>query len=568
MKPTPQAKPQTYDAIVVGSGITGGWAAKELAERGLSTLVLERGRYVEHAKDYTTEHTPAWEFHFRGHGDRKLYEAEYSVQSQCYAFGEATRQFFVNDKENPYQHDADKPFSWIRGYHLGGRSLMWGRQCYRWSDLDFEANARDGFGVDWPIRYQDIAPWYDYVETFVGISGQTERIPQLPDGKFLPPMEMNCAERAVKEHIDKNFPDRIMTIGRVAVLTREHNGRAECHFCGPCERGCSTGSYFCSLSATLPAAQATGKLTIRANSIVHSVIYDEKKDKAVGVRVIDTKTNKSLEFYGRVIFLCASTLGSTQILLHSSTPRFSNGLANSSGALGHYLMDHTYQIGAYGEMPGFEHEYYHGYRPNGIYIARFRNVKDQHPDYVRGFAYQGGALRTGWERGVSTPGLGVEFKRALREPGPWRMRLSGFGECLPRYENYVELDRSKTDKWGIPQLKIHCTWGENEKKMRGDIAGCAAEMLEAAGVKNVETFNNTDAPPGLCIHELGTARMGREPKTSVLNAYCQAHDVPNLFVTDGAAMASSACQNPSITYMALTARACDYAVKEMKRGNL
>ena len=559
---------QTYDAIVVGSGIAGGWAAKELTERGLKTLVLERGRYVEHATDYVTEHAPAWEFKFRGGGDRKLYEAEYPVQSQCYAFGEATRQFFVNDKQNPYAHEADKPFSWIRGYHLGGRSLMWGRQCYRWSDLDFEANSRDGFGTDWPIRYQDLAPWYDYVETFVGISGQTERIPHLPDGKFLPPMEMNCAERAVKEHIDKNFSDRIMTIGRVAVLTREHNGRAECHYCGPCERGCSTGSYFCSLSATLPAAQATGKLTIRANSIVHSVIYDEKKDKAVGVRVIDAATNQAAEFYGRVIFLCASTLGSTQILLHSSTPRFSSGLANSSGALGHYLMDHTYQVGASGDIAGFEHEYYHGYRPNGIYVARFRNVKEQRQDYVRGFAYQGGALRTGWERGAGTPGLGAEFKHALREAGPWRMRFSAFGECLPRYENYVELERTKADKWGIPLLKIHCTWGENEKNMRGDMAGCAAEMLEAAGAKDVTIFNNADVPPGLCIHEMGTARMGRDPKTSVLNAYNQCHDVPNLFVTDGAAMASSACQNPSITYMALTARACDHAVKEMKRGNL
>ncbi|MGH7453042.1 MAG: GMC oxidoreductase [bacterium] len=562
-------KKKIYDAIVVGSGITGGWAAKELAQKGLKTLVLERGRYVEHGKDYITEDLSAAEFHFRGFGDRKLFEAEYAIQSQCYAFGEATQHFFVNDKKHAYLHDPDKPFSWIRGYHLGGRSLMWGRQCYRWSDLDFEANARDGFGVDWPIRYKDIAPWYDYVESFAGISGQAEGIPQLPDGKFLPPMEMNCAELHVKAHIEKSFPGRKMTIGRVAVLTQPHHGRERCHYCGPCHRGCSVGAYFSSLSSTLPAARATGNLTIRCNSIVHSIIYDEKKDRAIGVRIIDAESKEALEIYGRIIFLCASTLGSTQILLNTKTPRFPNGLANSSGALGHYLMDHPYQAGAAGEISGFDDKYYSGNRPNGVYIPRFRNVdeKSKHPDFLRGYGCQAGASRSGWHRGSSMLGFGAEFKRALQQPGPWRMWIGGWGEHLPRYENYAELDPQLKDEWGIPLLKIHCAWSDNEQKMRQDMAVSAAVMLEACGAKDINAFVENN-PPGLCIHEMGTARMGRDPKTSVLNGYCQAHDVPNLFVTDGSVMASSACQNPSITYMALTARACDYAVKEMKRGNL
>jgi choline dehydrogenase-like flavoprotein len=560
---------QEYDAIVIGSGIAGGWAAKELTERGLKTLVLERGRHVEHGKDYITEDKGDWEFRFRGMGERKLYEAEYPVQSQCYAFGEATRQFFVNDKEHPYTHDADKPFSWIRGYHLGGRSLTWGRQCYRWSDLDFEANSRDGFGVDWPIRYKDIAPWYDHVESFAGISGSAEGIPHLPDGKFLPPMEMNCVEVYVKKQIEKNFSGRTMIIGRVAVLTVPHLGRAACHYCGPCQRGCSNGSYFSSLCATLPAAQATGNLTIRSNSVVHSIIYDENKDKAVGARVIDTQTKELLEFYGRVIFLCASTLASTQILLNSSAPRFSTGLANSSGALGHYLMDHPYLAGASGEIEGFEEKYYSGNRPNGTYIPRFRNLdkKTRHPDFLRGYGCQTGASRRGWTRGLYEPGLGADFKRMLRKPGEWEMWIGGWGEHLPRFENYLELDPVQKDAWGMPVLKIHCAWSDNEDKMRQDMAISAAEMLEACGAKSIRTFVAPD-PPGFCIHEMGTARMGRDPKTSVLNAFNQCHDVPNLFVTDGAAMASSACQNPSITYMALTARACEYAVRLMKRNEI
>ena len=560
---------ETYDAIVVGSGITGGWAAKELTEKGLKTLVLERGRYVEHGKDYITEHKAPWQFKYRGRGERQLYEDEYAVQRQCYAFGEATKHFFVNDRENPYTHDPDKPFTWIRGYHLGGRSLMWGRQCYRWSDLDFEANARDGFGVDWPLRYADIAPWYDYVEAFAGISGQAEGLPQLPDGRFLPPMPMNCAEAHIKAGLEEAFPDRRMTIGRVAVLTQPHNGRGPCHYCGPCERGCSVGGYFSSLSATLPAALATGNLTIRCDSIAHSLLYDEDRDRVTGVRVVDAHTRDVVEYYGRIVFLCASTLGSAQVLLNTKTPRFPTGLGNSSGALGHYLMDHPFEAGANAEVPAPTNRYTYGNRPNGIYVARFRNLdaKTRHPDFLRGYGYQGGAYRTSWGRGNQMRGFGADFKHALRDPGPWTMWLGGWGEMLPRYENYVELDPDVTDAWGIPALKIHCAWSDNEDKMRRQIAVDAAEMLEAAGCTNIEPFVGEN-PPGLCIHEMGTARMGRDPKTSVLNAHNQMHDVPNVFVTDGACMASSACQNPSITYMALTARAADYAVAEMKRGNL
>ncbi len=558
-----------YDAIVVGSGMSGGWAAKELCEKGLKVLVLERGYAIEHGK-YPTEFKQPWEFEHRGRGDRPLYESEYPIQSQCYAFGEATQHLFVNDAQHPYLNPEDQPFRWIRGYHLGGRSLMWARQCYRWSDLDFEANAKDGHGVDWPIRYRDIAPWYSYVERFVGISGSQENLPQLPDGEFLPPMEMNCAEQFLREGIERAFPGRRMIIGRVANLSRAHEGRGPCQYRNQCQRGCSFGGYFSSLSATLPAAQRTGNLTVVTDAIVHSVIYDEQRDRASGVRVIDRNTREDREYFGRLVFLCASTLGSTQIMLNSKSQRFPNGIANSSGALGHYLMDHPFNAGANAEIPGFEDRYEYGRRPNGVYIPRFRNLRGPDSDrlgFLRGYAYQGGASRNGWGRGAWSPGLGTELKQAMREPGSWNMWMGGYGEQLPRYENYVDLDSSQTDAWGIPLLRIHCSWTDNERKMLDDAANQAAEMLEAAGARNIRSYNDI-APPGFCIHEMGTARMGRDPKTSVLNAYNQAHDVPNLFVTDGACMASTACQNPSITYMALTARAADYAVQELNRRNL
>jgi choline dehydrogenase-like flavoprotein len=561
---------KTYDAIVVGSGITGGFAAKELCEKGLKTLVLERGPNVVHGDDYVGEHKAPWELPMRGRGDRDLYADEYAVQSTCYAFGPASKQFFVNDKKYAYKHDADKEFRWIRGYHLGGRSLTWGRQCYRWSNLDFEANARDGFGVDWPIRYADIAPWYDYVERFVGISGQAEGLSQAPDGQFLPPMELNVVEKAMRERIQTAFPERLLTIGRVAVLTETHNGRAPCHYCGPCHRGCSTGSYFSSLSATLPAALATGNLEIRTDSIVHSVIYDNDTGRATGVRVVDANTKEDIEISARVVFLCASTLGSTYIMLNSKSSRFSEGLANSSGALGHYLMDHHYGLGSSGVMHDFDDRYTSGNRPNGIYVPRYRNLDERTrmSGFLRGYGIQGGADRESWHDQAMRPGLGEDLKSRLRSPGPWKAGLYCWGEMLPEYDNHIELS-DEVDEWGLPVMKINCTFRDNELEMRKDMLVSTAEMLDASGATDIESNDNIEnSPPGLCIHEMGTARMGRDPKTSVLNGWNQCHDVSNVFVTDGASMASSACQNPSITYMALTARACDYAVEEMKRGNI
>ena len=566
-------KADDYDAIVVGSGISGGWAAKELTEKGLRVLVIERGRNVVHGKDYITEHKPNWEFplHDRRINPEVQGSEDYPVQARTGQFRESNKHFFMKDTKNPYVED--KPFTWIQGDQVGGKSLIWGRQVYRWSDLDFEANLRDGIAVDWPIRYADIAPWYSYVEKHIGVSGEKLGLPHLPDGEFLPPMEMNAGEKFVKRGIERSFKDRHFTIGRVAILTQNHKGRAACHYCGPCERGCSTGSYFSSQSSTLPAAQKTGRLTIIPDSVVHSLVYDDAKNRVTGVRVIDANTKEQREYRARIVFLNASTLGSTRILLNSKSARFPNGLANSSGVLGQNLMDHHFMAGARGEIPGLREHYYQGNRPNGIYIPRFRNLGDEktkRSDYIRGFGYQGGASRSGWGRGGSAPGFGVQLKRRLREPGDWSMGMTAFAECLPRAENAVTLSE-ETDEYGIPKLRINCAWGPNELAMRKDMADSAAEMLEAAGVKNVSTYDllkpdGLGAEPGLGIHEMGTARMGRDPKTSVLNAHNQAHDVPNLFVTDGSAMTSASCVNPSITYMALTARACDYAVNQMKAG--
>lgn len=559
----------TYDALIVGSGITGGWAAKELTEKGLNVLVLEAGRTIVPEKDYV-EHVPVWELKYRGWDERPQRQQKQYVQRECYyACDEYSHHFFVNDQENPYTNVPGTKFSWIRGRQVGGKSITWGRQSYRWSDLDFEANLREGIAVDWPIRYADIAPWYDYVEEFAGISGQAENLPQLPDGKFLPPMEMTCVELDVRSALEKHFDDRIMTIGRSAVLTKVHKGRAACHYCGVCHRGCITQSYFSSLNSTLPAAAKTGKLTIRPYSVVHSVIFDSAKRRATGLRVIDAQTKDALEFKGRIIFLCASALESTRLMLNSATAEFPNGLGNSSGELGHNLMDHHMGSGAGGVMPGHEDKMPFGNRPNGIYVPRFRNTneKTKQKNFVRGYGYQGGGSRDGWNRGTYMTGFGVDFKNTLKQPGPWRMNLAGFGECLPYHSNYVEINKDKLDAWGIPTLTINCKWEENEKKMSHDIAVQAAEILAASGAREINMFN-TMSPPGLGIHEMGTARMGRDPKTSVLNAHNQVHDVPNIFMTDGACMTSAACVNPSLTYMALTARACDYAVSQMKKNEL
>ena len=557
----------TYDAIVIGSGITGGWAAKELTERGLRTLVLEAGRPIVPEEDYV-EHVPAWEMKFRGMGDRRRLLEDQPIQSTCYACDEWSAKFFVSDKEQPYTVTDGKPFRWIRGRQVGGRSIVWGRQSYRWSDLDFEANLRQGIAVDWPIRYADIAPWYDYVEDFVGITGEALGLPQLPDSKFLPAMEMTCSEKVVRDAISKHFgPERILTVGRAAVLTREHNGRAPCHYCGPCERGCITRSYFSSLNATLPAAEKTGRMTLRPYSIVHSLSFDSRTRKIAAVRVIDGKSRAALEFRAKTVFLCASALESVRILFNSSTPEFPQGLANSSGELGHNLMDHIKGGGASGFIPGNEDHVTLGRRPNGIYVPRFRNVATKHPEFLRGYGFQGGGYRQSWDRGINQPGFGADFKKAISAPGPWRFTFNGYGECLPDHNNYIELDKEKVDAWGIPVLKINCAWGANELALRKDMSITASEMLAAAGARDIDPFTY-DEPPGFSIHEMGTARMGRDPKTSVLNAHNQAHDIKNLFITDGGAMASSSCVNPSLTYMALTARACDYAVQQMKRGDL
>ena len=554
----------TYDAIVIGSGISGGWAVKELTEKGMQTLVLEAGRTIVPDQDYA-EHVPTWKVKFRGMGDRKYQEVYQPKQSAI--VDEWNAKFFVNDLENPYTTPTDQPYLFLRGRHVGGRSIMWGRQSYRWSDLDFEGNLKDGHGVDWPIRYKDIEPWYDYVEEFIGVSGQAEGLPQLPDGKFLPPMEMNCAEVVMKEAIAAKFPDRRLTIGRTAILTQPHRGRLACHYCGPCSRGCSTRSYFSSQSSTLPAAEETGKMTMRPFSVVHSLIFDANTRRITGVRVIDAQTKEALEFHSKIVFLCASTLESARILMNSATTEFPTGLANSSGELGHNLMDHIMHGGAYGVLPGHEDRVQIGNRPNGIYVPRFRNIHDKHPDFVRGYGFQGGGGRENWSRGSEMAGFGADFKHQLRRPGAWTFSFGGFGECLPNHENKMELNRDKVDAWGIPTMNISHKWRENELAMIKDMPVTAAEMLEAAGAKNISTYASP-SQPGEGIHEMGSARMGRDPKTSVLNSYNQAHDIANLFVTDGSFMVSSACQNPSLTYMAMTARACDYAVKQMKRGDL
>ncbi len=553
-----------FDAIVIGSGVTGGWAAKELTEKGLKVLMLDRGRMVEHVQDYVGEHKKPWEVPYRNKPLRDLYADEYEVQSKQYAFDETTRHFYNNDKKNPYANPNG--FTWFRAGVVGGKSLLWGRQVYRWSDLDFEANKKDGHGVDWPIRYNDIEPWYSYVEKFVGVSGQAEGLPQLPDSVFQKPMNMNVVEKHVKGKMAETFDDRMMTIGRVAVQTEPKNGRGECHYCGPCHRGCSAGAYFSTQSSTLPAARATGNLTLVSDAVVEGIDYDPATKRASGVRVIDANSLQKTRYTSKLVFVCASTIGSTQILMNSKSEAFPTGLANRSDSLGRYLMDHTYATGAMGFFMGFEDKIDFGNRPNGIYIPRFQNVNGQEKEYLRGYNYQGGAMRPGlMGQAMNTPGFGADFKHSLRTPGPWMMYLGGFGECLPNKDNRMVLLENKKDRFGIPQIKFDFTWGKNEDMIREDIMKEGEAILTAAGAVGVRSFNSTGLA-GESIHEMGTARMGRDPNTSVLNGWNQAHDVPNLFVTDGAAMASASCVNPSLTFMALTARAVDYAVKQLQQG--
>ena len=555
---------QIYDAIVIGSGISGGWAAKELCEKGLKTLVLERGRNVEHIKDYTTANTPPWGFPHRGELSLSIRQQN-PIVSRCYAFTEETQQFFVKDAEHPYIQT--QPFDWIRGYQVGGKSLMWARWTQRWSDMDFQANAKEGVGIDWPIRYKDIEPWYSYAEKFAGISGNRDGLPQVPDGEFLPPMEMNVIEKHLKVSIEKNYPDRNLIISRTANLSKGINGRGPCQYRDMCYRGCPFGGYFSSNSATLPAAIATGNLTLRPFSVVHSIIYDEQSQKAKGVRVIDTNTLQSREYFAKIIFVNAGTLNSTLILLNSTSSRFPEGMGNDSGALGHYLMDHNYRGRVYGEHPGFQDSYYYGRRPTGVYLPRFRNLKDSSEvDFIRGYAFACSGSR---QQGNPTSEItvGKDFKESLTLPGIWQMSMTGMGECLPDVKNKVSLDKNKKDKWGMPLLNIDCQFGDNEIRMTKDILNTGAEMLDKAGFKNI-TQTDTQQAPGLGIHEMGTARMGKDARSSVLNAHNQVWGASNVFVTDGACMTSGACQNPSLTYMAITARAADYAFNELKKGNL
>jgi choline dehydrogenase-like flavoprotein len=558
--------PENYDAIVVGSGISGGWAAKELCEKGLKVIMLERGQNIEHIKDYADSNKPVWEYPHRGSRTQQMIK-DYPFLKRDYPLNERNLPFWAVDKDNPYVEI--KRFDWYRGYHVGGRSLMWGRQSYRWSDFDFEANAKDGIAVDWPIRYKELAPWYDHVEEFAGISGSLEGLPQLPDGKFLPPMDLNCVEKDVAARLKEHYSDkRRLIIGRTANLSKpKPEQNRQCMFRNMCSNGCPFGGYFSTQSATLPAAMKTNNLTLRPFSIVTKIIYDRNTKKATGVEVLDAETNQTYVYNAKVIFLCASTLNSTWVLMRSATDVWPGGLGSSSGELGHNLMDHHFRVGASGSVEGYEDKYYYGYRPNGFYVPRYRNLFGDKRDYIRGFGYQGGAGRSGWGREIAELNIGGEFKDALCEPGNWSIGMTGFGETLPYHENQVSLDKDKKDKWGLPVLAIDCEIKDNEKKMRVDMINDAKEMLEAAGIKNPNGFDN-DYALGMGIHEMGTARMGKDPKTSVLNSHNQVWDCMNVFVTDGASMASAACQNPSLTYMALTARAADYAVSELKKQNI
>jgi choline dehydrogenase-like flavoprotein len=564
---TGQASGQSnvYDAIVVGSGISGGWAAKELTEKGLNVLLLERGKNVEHIKDYVNATKGPWQYAHRG-GRTRAMEELYPVLKRDYPLNEKNLEYWASDKDSPYTEV--KRFDWYRGYQVGGRSLMWGRQSYRHSDLDFEANAKEGVAVDWPIRYADIAPWYDYVERHAGIAGSREGLPQLPDGEFQPAMPLNCGEELIAGRLRKVFNGRRRLIpGRVANATKQLEGRSACQYRDACWLGCPFGGYFSTQSSTLPAAMKTGRLTLKPWSIVTEVLYDKDRKRASGVRVLDATNDQTTDYQAKVVFLCASTLNSTWLLLRSARDVWPGGLGSSSGELGHNLMDHHFRLGAEGKLEGLEDKYYYGRRPTGFYIPRYRNLFGDKRDYLRGFGYQGSAGREGWSRAVAELGVGGAFKDEMAQPGQWRIGATAFGEMLPNHANMVSIDESKKDKWGLPVLKIDCATGENEARMRKDMMNDMAEMLEQTGVKNVHTYDSGYFP-GQGIHEMGTARMGRDPKTSVLNVHNQVWDAPNVFVTDGSGMTSASCVNPSLTYMALTARAADFAVEELKRRNL
>lgn len=560
----------TYDAIVIGSGISGGWAAKELTEKGLKVLMLERGRPHEHVKDYASANKDPWEFPHRGSAPLQ-YKKDNPVISRDWAmYGTAAQEAildsWVNEKDSPYVQE--KPFAWWRSYQMGGRSILWGRQSYRLSDIDFEANAKDGIAVDWPIRYKEMAPWYDYVEKYAGISGSMEGLAHLPDGHFLPPMELNIVEKDVAARIKEKYKnERRMFIGRVANLTAPIPGRTQCQFRNRCWEGCPFGGYFSTQSSTLPAAIATGNLTVRPWSIVTKILYDKNTQKATGVEILDAETNKTYEYHSKIVFLNASALNSAWVLMNSATDVWADGLGSSSGELGHNIMDHHYMLGAQGSVEGFEDKTTYGRRANGFYISRFANLYGDKRDFLRGYGYQGSAGRQGWSREIAEMNIGGEFKEALTEPGAWGIGATGFGEILPYHDNRIYLNKTVKDRWGLPVLTMDAGLKENELKMRKDIIAELVAMFDAAGVKNITTWDK-DYNIGQGIHEMGSARMGNDSKTSVLNGHNQVWDAKNVFVTDGACMTSSACQNPSLTYMALTARAADFAVGELKKGNI
>jgi choline dehydrogenase-like flavoprotein len=554
----------TFDAIVVGSGISGGWAAKELTERGLKTLVLERGRNLRHIVDYTTALQDPWQLPYHNRPTVQDRAAQ-PIQSTLYLYDQSTKQHFVNDLDNPYVQA--QPFNWYRGYQVGGRSLMWARHVFRYSDLDFEANLREGTGIDWPIRYADIAPWYEHVERFIGVSGENSGLPQLPEQVLQPPFEMNAFEKHVRARLATRFTDRKLICSATAVLSREHNGRGPCQGRNQCARGCPFSAYFSSNSVTLPAAAATGNLTLQPDAIVHSLIYDDAAQRVTGVRVIDAHTKRASEYFARVMFLCASTLNSTAILLNSRSPRFPNGLGNDSGVLGHYLMDHHNGGGATGTYSGLADRYYRGRRSTSMYIPRFRNTTHREKNFTRGYGYEVYTSRESWTRGLGTPELGAAFKNEITRPGKWQLYMEGYGETLPYRDNRVWLDHDRPDPWGMPMINVSMTYRENEHRMSEQMMADAVEMLKAADVEEVAGFNR-ETTPGSVIHEMGTARMGRDPRTSVLNEYNQVHAVRNVFVTDGACMVSSPTQNPSLTYMALTARAAAHAAEQLRRGEL
>ena len=549
--------PEIYDAVVVGSGATGGWAAKQLTEAGMKIAVLEAGPPVT-PKDFS-EHVQPYELKYRGNSPKILDRRP--IQGLVYACRESNQNWFVDDIENPYTTEPDKPFHWIRQRVVGGRSLSWGRQSYRMGDLDFKNASRDGFGQDWPLSYAELKPHYETVERYIGISGQEEGLPQLPDSIFQPPMEMTCGEEILRDRVKQKM-GRTVTIGRAAVLTRALNGRQPCHYCGPCEQGCSTNSYYSSLWTTLKAAGATGRMTLIPNAVASHIMMDRTTGKASGVAYLDRNSRVPLEARAGMVLLCASTLESTRLLLNSAP----GGLANSSGALGHYLVDHIYGGGASGEMDMLRPNPWYGppRRPNGIYIPRFRNIKETSTNgFIRGYGYQGSSAP---EFAMDAPGFGASFKEAVRK-GRWKIQLGVWGECLARHENFVEIDKGRVDAWGIPVLKVHMQWSENERTLFEDARLQAAAMLETAGASNVRLYGKPSVP-GFCIHELGTARMGNDPKTSVVNRFCQTHDVKNIFITDGACWTSSACQNPTLTMMALTVRACEHAIERHQKREL